>query len=253
MTRSALCGHASRFKIEVAARAEMISHPQGSWNKTAGREAQCPRMTNVPVEQMNQTALIERLNFTRDLPWRVCCVGTELGCWRQISSGSRRSFPGIIRGLCPCSVWVPYITPHLTSMPTEYWCPLGGELHTGVKKKMHNRPVSDLIYWIGCTCCWRWSWTPCTTGWSPCPPRCRWPGLLGTQHWPSDPTAAGSPEDKGSVKQGVKNTWTQSGLIVARWAKWLFLLQTWEDTDVPLIDVNTSKVNSVRWCIADLT
>lgn len=64
----ALSAQCSRqlFKIEVAAKAEMISHPQRPWNKEAGREAQCLHMTNMPVEQMNQTALIERLNFMQD-------------------------------------------------------------------------------------------------------------------------------------------------------------------------------------------
>lgn len=53
---------------------------------------------------------------------------------------------------------------------------------------------------LDCTCCWRWSWTPCTTDWSPCLLRCQWLTLLGTLHLPSDQTAAGSPGGKMSRK-----------------------------------------------------
>lgn len=148
MTRSALCGHASCFKIEVAAGAEMISHPQGPWNKTAGREAQCLRMTNVPVEQMNQTALIQRLNFTRDWP-QMPENYLQCGDVAQMLTANflwvTEVFSRNYQRPLPCSEG---ITSHSTSQPCPLkafwaalrWCSLGGDLHTTVHNIMHYGP-----------------------------------------------------------------------------------------------------------------
>lgn len=138
-------------------------------------------MTNVPVEQMNQATLIEHLNFTRDPLRREVYLQRgdtaqsfgEIFLWvtEVVSRNYRRAFA--LQLVYYIILYLQHFTNILIQTSQTYsWdhlelhcCSAGRDLHTGCTTLCKSLLLSHsgLTYCDNCTCCSRWSWTPCTT------------------------------------------------------------------------------------------